>query len=37
MNGWLVKAERDPDSGGWVPVDYEDLDAESGTVWGPRP
>ena len=25
---WLVKAERDPDSGGWVPVDYEDLDAD---------
>jgi hypothetical protein len=35
----LVKAERDPDSGGWVPVDYEDLnsDSGSGTVWGPRP
>jgi hypothetical protein len=37
----LVTAERDPDSGGWVPLDYENLDtdsdSESGTVWESRP
>jgi hypothetical protein len=38
---WLVTAERDRDSGGWVAVDYDTVDTdagpESGTVWGPRP
>jgi hypothetical protein len=38
---WLVTAERDRDSGGWVAVDYDtpnnEAEADSGTVWGPRP
>jgi hypothetical protein len=38
----LVRAERDPDSCGWVPTDYENLDTDtdtggegSGTMWAP--
>lgn len=36
---YKVRAERDTDSGGWVPTDYEPLDPDtrSGTVWESRP
>jgi hypothetical protein len=35
----LITAERDPDSGSWVPTDYQELHTEddSGTVWETQP
>jgi hypothetical protein len=36
---YVVRAERDSDTGGWVPTEYERLDPDSGscTVWESRP